>query len=222
MKSDSYVELLKNYSELPNISIDYAVVEKEKNIKVQRYLGDWKDVGTWNTLTEVMSTNSVGKVNLDHTCQNSHVINETDIPIIAMGLKNIVVAVSSDGILVADKVQSSYIKPIAENIHENVRFIEKSWGIYQIIDIGKESLTVKVTLDAGHKMSYHSHRFRDEVWNIVEGTGKVILDGEIILVSVGDVIKIPTGAKHTIIAESDLKIIEVQIGKYISVEDKIL
>lgn len=222
LKSDSYVELLENYSELPNISIDYAVVEKEKDIKVLRYIGDWKDVGTWNTLTDVMNTNSVGKVQLDQTCQNAHVINETDMPIIAMGLKNIVVVASSDGILVADKVQSSYMKPLVENIHEKIRLIEKSWGLYQIIDIGEESLTIKVTLNAGYKMSYHSHNFRDEVWNIIEGTGKVILNSEIMLVNVGDVIKIPIGVKHTIIAETDLKIIEVQTGKYINAEDKIL
>ena len=71
-------------------------------------------------------------------------------------------------------------------------------------------------------MNYHSHNFRDEVWTIVEGNGRTVLDGEIKNVTVGDVIKIPAGVKHTIIAETNLKVIEVQIGKDISVEDKIL
>ena len=222
LKTDSYSELLKNYSKLPNISIDYAVVEKEPNIKVLRYSGDWKDVGTWNTLTEVMQENSLGKVQFDKTCENSHVINETDTPIIALGLKNIVVAASPDGILVADKIQSSYLKPLAENINEEIKFAEKSWGTYQVIDVEKESLTIKVILNAGHKMNYHSHNFRREIWNVVEGNGKIILDGETKNVTVGDVIEIPAGVKHTIIAETNLKVIEVQIGKNISVEDKIL
>ena len=116
LKFDSYAELLKNYAALPDISIDYAVVEKEPDIKVLRYSGEWKDVGTWNTLTEAMNTAGVGRVQFDKTCENSHVINETDLPIIAMGLKNIVVVASSDGILVADKIQSSYIKSLAENL----------------------------------------------------------------------------------------------------------
>ena len=220
--TDSYGELLENYAKLPNTSIDYAVVEHEKDIKVLRYVGDWKDVGTWNTLTEVMTEQNIGKVYFDKTCENSHVINETDVPIIAMGLKNIVVAASPDGILVADKVQSSYIKPLAENIHEEIRFAEKSWGTYQVIDVGENNLTIKVILNAGHKMNYHSHNFRDEVWNVIEGNGKIVIDDEIKNVTVGDVIKIPRGVKHTVIAETNLKIIEVQIGEDISVEDKIL
>lgn len=221
LKTDSYTELFKNYSELTNISFDYAVVEREKNIKVLRYSGEWKDVGTWNTLTEVMTEENIGKVYFDKTCHNSHVINETDMPIIAMGLKDIVVAASPDGILVADKTQSSYMKPLAEKIHE-IRFAEKSWGTYKVIDADEQSLTMKVILNAGHKMNYHSHERRSEVWTVVEGMGRVTLDGEIKNVSVGDVIKIPIGVKHTILAVTDLKVIEVQLGKDISVDDKIL
>lgn len=222
LQTDSHDELLKNYSSLPDISIDYAVVEKEKNIKVVRYGGEWKDVGTWNTLTEVMQENSIGKVQFDSTCENSHVINETDMPIIAMGLKNIVVAASPDGILIADKIQSSFIKMLAENVHEQIKFAEKSWGTYTVIDVDENSLTIKVVLSAGAKMRYHSHERREEVWTVIEGEGKIIIDGETKSVSIGDVIKIPVGVKHTIIAETDLRVVEVQIGKDISVEDKIL
>ena len=222
LQADSHAELLKNYSALPDISIDYAVVEKEKNIKVVRYGGEWKDVGTWNTLTEVMQENSIGKVQFDSTCENSHVINETDMPIIAMGLKNIVVAASPDGILIADKIQSSFIKMLAENVHEQIKFAEKSYGTYTVIDVDDNSLTIKVILNAGSKMRYHSHERRDEVWTVVDGKGKTIIDGEEKIVTVGDVIEIPVGVKHTIIAETDLKVVEVQIGRDISVEDKIL
>lgn len=218
----SYSELLENYSALPDISFDYAVVEHEKNIKVIRYGGAWKDLGTWNTFTEVMDTAAIGDVQLDGTCQNSHVLNETDTPVIAMGLKNIVVAASPDGILVADKVQSSCLKPLAENLHGQIRFAEKSWGEYKVIDVDAESLTIKVTLSAGSKMRYHSHNFRREVWTIISGSGRVVLDGKTKTVAVGDVVEIPVGAKHTLIAETNLQAIEVQMGEDISVEDKIL
>ncbi len=215
-------EILKNYSSLPNISFDYAVSENEKNISVVRYSGEWKDVGTWNTLTEVMEENSIGKVYFDSTCENSHVINETDTPIIAMGLKNVVVAASPDGILISDKNRSSFIKPLVDNIHEQIRFAEKSYGTYKVIDIDENSLTIKVVLNEGHKMRYHSHEHRDEVWTVIEGKGRIILDDEIKFVEVGDVVKIPAGMKHTIIADTNLKVIEVQIGRDITVEDKIL
>ena len=207
---------------MPDISFDYAVSEHEKNIKVVRYNGEWKDVGTWNTLTEVMQEHSVGKVYFDSTCENSHVINETDLPVVAMGIKDIVVAASADGILIADKTQSSYIKPIAEKIHEPIRFAEKSWGTYTVIDSDNHSLTIKVILTAGARMRYHSHERRNEVWTITQGKGRVILDGEVKNVSAGNVIEIPAGMKHTVIADTDLKIIEVQLGEDISVEDKVL
>ena len=222
LKTDSYAELLENYSVLPDISFDYAVVEHEKNIKVIRYGGAWKDLGTWNTFTEVMDAAGIGDVQFDGTCENSHVVNETDMPVIAMGLKNIVVAVSPDGILVADKVQSSYIKPLAENLNRQIRYAEKSWGEYKVIDVGAESLTIKVTLNAGSKMRYHSHSFRREVWTIISGSGRVVLDGKTKTVAVGDVIEIPVGVKHTLIANTNLQAIEVQMGENIRVEDKIL
>ena len=192
---------------LPDISFDYAVVEHEENIKVVRYSGAWKDLGTWNTFTEVMDAAGIGDVQFDGTCENSHVVNETDMPVIAMGLKNIVVAVSPDGILVADKVQSSYIKPLAENLNRQIRYAEKSWGEYKVIDVGAESLTIKVTLNAG---------------TIISGSGCVVLDGETKSVSVGDVVEIPVGVKHTLIAETNLQAIEVQMGENIRIEDKIL
>ena len=86
----------------------------------------------------------------------------------------------------------------------------------------KGSLTIKAELRTNNAMNYHSHNRRDEVWTIVSGQGKVIIDDEERIVNCGDVISLPRGSKHTIMAISDLTIIEVQIGTDISVEDKIL
>lgn len=218
----SHAALIKNYSELPNISFDYAVVEHEKNIKVVRYVGAWKDIGTWNTLTEVLEQNFIGQVQSDITCENVHVINNSDVPIICMGLKNAVVVAGAEGILVSDKAASSYIKPFVECLDRQIRFAEKSWGSFKIIDVESGSLTVKVTLNRGSRMRYHSHERRDEVWNFIEGTGRIIIDGEEKVVRAGDVIKIPRGVKHTVLADAPLKIIEVQLGEDITVEDKIV
>lgn len=220
--TSSHAELIKNYAALPNISFDYAVVEHEENISVVRYAGEWKDIGTWNTLTEVLESNYKGQVQADETCVNLHVLNNSDVPIICMGLKNIVVAAAPEGVLVSDKAASSYIKPFVENLDKQIRFAEKSWGTFKIIDADDNSLTIKVTLNSGSRMKYHSHERRDEVWNFIAGTGKVILDGVEKTVRAGDVIKIPCGCCHTVIADAPLKIIEVQLGEDITVEDKII
>lgn len=218
----SHAELKENYAALKSISFDYAVVEHEENIKVVRYVGEWKDIGTWNTLTEVLDSNFIGAVQANDTCENLHVINNGDVPIICMGLKDAVVAVSPDGILISDKVQSSFIKPFVENLDKQIRFMEKSWGTFKIIDADDTSLTIKVTLNAGSQMRYHSHEHRSEVWNFIAGTGRIILDGVERVVKAGDIVEIPIGCKHTVIADTPLKIIEVQFGEDITVEDKIL
>ena len=220
--TSSHAALEKNYAALPNISFDYAVVEHEQNISVVRCVGEWKDIGTWNTLTEVLSSNFIGQVQADKTCDNLHVINNGDVPIICMGLKNVVVAAAPEGILVADKVASSYIKPFVERLDKQIRFAEKSWGTFKIIDADDTSLTIKVTLNRGNRMRYHSHERRDEVWNFISGAGRVIVDGVEKTVRAGDVIELPRGCRHTVIADEPLKIIEMQIGEDITVDDKIL
>ena len=82
-----------------------------------------------------------------------------------------------EGILVSDKEQSSYIKPYVDSIHQQIMFAEKSWGSFRVLDVEDESLTIKITLNAGHGMNYHSHENRDEVWTVISGTGRAILDG---------------------------------------------
>lgn len=215
-----YHDLYAKYDTLKKISFDYAVVEKEPKIQVQRFAGEWKDLGTWNTLTEAMEEETIGEAILNNNCENVHVVNELDVPILCMGLKDVVVSASPEGILVSDKEQSSYIKPFVDKLDGQIMFAEKSWGSYRVLDIEDDSITVKVTLNPGHKMNYHSHERRDEIWNVISGEGVVIIDGVQRAVMAGDVVTMKAGCKHTIIATTEIKVIEVQIGKEISVHDK--
>ena len=215
-----YEDLFSKYETLTKISFDYAVVEKEKSINVMRYSGDWRDVGTWNMMTEVMSDNVKGKAVLDDKCENTQVVNELGIPVLCMGCKNMIVAASSDGILVSDKERSGYMKPYVEDIANDVMYAEKSWGTYNVIDVQNGSMTVKIGLKKGSSMKYHSHELRNEVWTVVSGSGRVVIEGEERFVSSGAVVEIPIGAKHTISADTDMNIIEVQIGESISEKDK--
>jgi len=215
-----YEDLFNKYDTLNKISFDYAVVEHEPEIEVMRFAGTWKDLGTWNTLTEAMDSHVVGEAMLNEKCENVHVVNELDVPILCMGLKDVVVSASPEGILVSDKEQSSYIKPFVNMLDHRVMFAEKSWGSFKVIDIDKASMTIKVTLNAGHRMNYHSHQHRDEVWTVIAGEGKTVVDGMEQNVKAGDVITMSAGCRHTIIAETELKLIEVQLGEAIDVHDK--
>lgn len=215
-----YEDLYAKYETLKKLSFDYAVVEKEDRLQVMRFAGNWKDLGTWNTLTEAMQENVAGKGILNEECSGVHIINELDVPILAMGLHDVVISASPEGILVSDKEQSSYIRPFVDNIEQQIMFAEKSWGSFRVLDVENESMTIKVTLNEGHSMNYHSHKHRDEVWVVISGKGRSIVDGMHQNVKASDVITMSAGCRHTIIAETELKIVEVQLGKGISVQDK--
>lgn len=214
-----YRDLYAKYETLKKISFDYAVVEKEPRIQVMRFAGQWKDLGTWNTLTEEMSEPTIGQALQNDTCKGVSIINELNLPVLCMGVKNLIVAASPEGILVSDKEQSSYIKPYVDRLNPGVKFAEKSWGNFEILDEEEESLTIKVTLNPGHAMNYHSHEHRDEVWTVLSGTGRALVDGAEQKIHAGDVVRMPAGSRHRVAADTELTLIEVQTGQ-INVHDK--
>lgn len=218
---EDYRDLYSKYDGLTKISFDYAVVEKEKSIQVLRYRGDWKDVGTWNMMAEVMADQTKGRAVLDETCVNTNVVNELNVPILCMGCKDLVIAASGDGILISDKERSGKMKPYVEKIETEARYAEKSWGTYTVIDVQPGSMTVKLSMRAGEHLTYHMHNYREEVWIVVAGRGRAIVDGMEQILRTGDVITIAAGCKHMVEAVEDLDIIEVQLGEEISVGDKI-
>ena len=215
-----YSDLFAKYDTLTKISFDYAVVEKESRIQVMRFRGQWKDLGTWNTLTEAMEDAAIGDAMMNENCSGVNIINELNVPILAMGLHDVVISASPEGILVSDKEQSSYIKPYVDKIDQQIMFAEKSWGSFRVLDVEDKSLTIKVTLNPGNKMNYHSHKNRDEVWVCISGEGTTIVDGMEQEFTTGDVITMQAGCRHTVFAKTELQLIEVQLGEDINVQDK--
>lgn len=219
-----FEELNRQYSTLPKNSFDYEVVEKAQHIVALPYEGYWKDLGTWNTLTEEMTTTQIGKGIVGNDAINTHLVNELDIPITIMGVKDIIVAASPDGILVADKATSPNIKDLISGFDQPPMYEERIWGWSRVLDYAKydddqEMVTKRICIHEGKNSSYHYHNLRDEVWTIVKGTAEVALDDEIIQVCAGDIIHLPAGKKHGVKALSELEFIEVQTGVGISDSD---
>lgn len=216
--------LRDHYGELKKISFDYEVVEKASSIAMVSYGGSWKDLGTWNTLTEEMQDPCIGNVTLGEECKNIHVVNELSIPVVVLGGKDMIVAASPDGILVSDKNKSSYLKPYVENLNNRPMYEECLWGEYKVLDYVQyddetKSLTKHMTIHKGKNISYLSHHNRDEVWTILDGIGELVIDGQVRKVGRGDVVYIPKKQKHGIRAVTDLHAIEVQMGKELAEED---
>ncbi|MBY5229515.1 mannose-1-phosphate guanylyltransferase [Bacillus paranthracis] len=219
-----YDVLVQQYETLPKISFDYEVVEKTENIVALPYNGSWKDLGTWNTLTEEMGTNILGKGNMGVECEQNHIINELDIPVSVLGLSNIIVAVSPDGILVSEKDASPRVKELVGDWDQRPMYEERRWGWYRVLDHtkyddGNEVLTKRIGITASKNLSYQYHNNRSEVWTIVKGEGIFVLDDEIRVVRSGDVLEIQPGQKHAIKAVTDLEFIEVQSGSELVEED---
>lgn len=222
--STDYHKLKENYKQLPKISFDYEVVEKAKNIVALSYEGDWKDLGTWNTLTDEMPSVIIGKGMISKDSNNSHIINELDIPVVVLGVSNSIIAISPDGILVSDKDASPRLKDMVKEFTHRPMYEERRWGWYRVLDHtkyenGQEVLTKRICVIAGKNLSYQFHQRRTEVWTLTQGEGEFILDNVAIKVKAGDVLKIPTGAKHGIKAKTDLEFIEVQSGCELVEED---
>lgn len=221
----SFEWMRDNYAILPKISFDYEVVEKAESISVVPYEGTWKDLGTWNTLSEEMADDCAGRVARDEACENTHVINETGLPMVVSGIKDAVVVATPDGILVSDKSASANIKPLVAKIAETRPMHEsRQWGEYvvlgqEVYETGACSLEKMLVVKAGKQLSYQRHSRRCEVWTVADGFGEVVLDGNVSPVSPGSVVVIPSGKKHAVRALSDLHIVEVQLGTGLIEED---
>ena len=176
IKAASFAELRSRYGELPKISFDYEVAEKAESVAVVPFNGKWKDLGTWNSLTEELSSTAIGNALLGEQAENTHVINELGIPVFCNGVKDIVVAGSPDGILVCGKECSENIKNYVDNLSPRPMYEERRWGSYRVLDStnysdGYMSLTKVLHLKSGRYISYQIHEHRQEVWTVVDGEG---------------------------------------------------
>lgn len=219
--TDDYKVLFDNYEKLPRISFDYAVAEKEKDVRVIRFEGQWKDLGTWNTLTEAMSDPVSGNATVDE-CKNTHIINELGIPLIALGISNAIIAATPDGILACDKDISPKLKDYVTSARP--MYERRGWGEYKVLDYKthkdqQNSLVKELIISPGEHISYQRHRHRTEVWTFTEGKGELIIDGDIRTVGRGDTVEIKSGTKHAIKGITELHIIEVQIGDELAEDD---
>ncbi|PAE18202.1 mannose-1-phosphate guanylyltransferase [Virgibacillus sp. 7505] len=216
--SIEYNELIESFENLESQSFDYEVVERARDIKVIPYNGYWKDLGTWNTLSEEIEDSISGLGIISDGVSNSKIINELNIPIAVLGADNILVAASPDGILVTDKESSPLIKKYVSNFNNKPMYVERRWGWYKILeskvdqDENNGVLIKLVNIEQGKNLSYHRHNERTENWTIIKGYGKMIIDGESFKVQPGDVVQVKPYRKHAFYAETNVEILEVQSG----------
>lgn len=219
----TYVDLAEAFPILPKRSFDYEVVENTPKIVAVPYDGTWDDLGSWDTLSSQIAEDFIG-LGEAVGCEETNVINELGIPLIAVGLKNTMVVSTPDGILVADKYHAAGIKGIITSLNGRPMYEERNWGSYRVLDYqkledGSEILTKMIEMLPGKNLSYQKHSKRSEVWTVVQGRGKLIIDSKRLELTAGDVVRIHPEQWHALRALDELKFVEVQRGAELVEED---
>lgn len=218
---------LTSYEQLANKSFDREVVELNHNAVVVRYEGLWQDVGTWKALAPHCEQSVIGTGSISDDSVNTHLINELPIPIEVIGASDLIVAASSDGILISHKEKAHQIKERLSHVSPIPMYVEKRWGFYRIMrcwkvdEHGNEGRMRIVQIHPGKMTSYHLHENRQESITILSGMGEVLIEDKLYKLAAGDVIRIPVDLKHGIKAVTHLEFMEVIVGKDLSEEDRI-
>lgn len=219
------------FDKMPNISIDYALMEKSDNIAMVELQSDWKDLGSWKSIYEVSPKDEnnnvfVGHV-LDKGSKNSFVYSSSKL-VATIGLEDTVVIETEDAILACKKDKTQEVKQIYETLkqqHDGTQKVHKTvyrpWGFYTVIAEGKGFQTKIIHVNVGQKLSVQSHNHRSEHWVVLSGMAKVVLEGKDHILSPGHSVDVPVKAIHSLQNpfEEDLEIIEVQKGDILSEDD---
>lgn len=221
----------EKYEKMPSVSIDYAVMEKSDKIALVRLESDWNDLGSWQALYAVKEkdeNNNVifGSV-ITHNVKNSLIYSQKELVAVS-DLENIVLVETEDAVMACSMDKSQNVKKLYEKLQEKQsetvklhKTVLRPWGYYTCLNKGNNYLTKIICVMPHHKLSLQSHNFRSEHWVVLEGEATVLLENEKFTVHAGQSIDIPVKAKHSLQneRETELKIIEIQKGDYISEDD---
>ena len=219
------------FYDMPNISIDYAVMEKSDKLAMIELESDWKDIGSWQSIYEISpkDTNNNVKIGhvLDKDSKNSFVYASSKL-VATIGLEDTVVIETEDAILACPQNRTQDVKELYETLkqqnddtHSIHKTVYRPWGFYTVIARGKGFLTKIIHVKSGQKLSVQSHNHRSEHWVVLSGTAKVVLESKELILSSGHSIDIPVKAIHSLQNpfEEDLEIIKVQKGDLLIEED---
>jgi mannose-1-phosphate guanylyltransferase/mannose-6-phosphate isomerase len=227
----SVKELLKYYHKLPSISIDFAIMEKSKDLIVFPFLEGWRDVGSWESVYEILDKDEdfnakKGDV-LSLETKDSLIFGESRL-VTTIGLKNIILVDTKDALLVARRKNSEDVRKIVEILKNKKRSeaslhstVYRPWGYYTILERGPRFKVKRIAIYPGKSISLQLHRHRAEHWIVVNGTARITKGGEVINVHENESIYVPRSIKHRVENQGkvDLHIIETQTGEYLEEDD---
>lgn len=231
ISSLGYEQALERFADMPNISIDYAIAEKSKNIIVVPMGSvNWNDVGSFDAIDEVLPSKNGNVISGDviTTDSNNNIILASNRLVSTIGVANLIVVDTPDVLLISGKGKSQDVKKVVEKLKSQKRkeisenmTMYRPWGSYTILAEGDGFKVKKITVNPGAKLSLQMHYHRSEHWTVISGTGKLTLDDKVVVFKENESTYIPIAVKHRLENPGSipLSIIEVQNGRYLGEDD---
>ena len=238
IEGKTFDEVLENFNSMPDISIDYAVMEKTGKAVVLPLDITWSDVGSWDAFYEVMEKDENGNVRIgnviDIDTKDSLILSNKRV-VSTVGIENLMIVETADVLLIAKKGEGQRVREVVEKLKESKKFkhlaefhttVYRPWGSYTELEKGDRYRIKRITVKPGEALSLQLHYHRSEHWIVVKGTALVILEddnGKLkeVYVHENESIFVPKTKKHRIInpGKIPLEIIEVQVGEYVEEDD---
>ena len=235
---NSFEQLVGAFEEMPDISIDYAVMEKTDKAAVLPLDITWSDVGSWDAFYEVMDKDENGNVKdgdvIDIDTKNSLILSDKRV-VSTIGVEDLIIVETDDVLLIAKKGEGQKVREVVKRLKENESFkhltefhttVHRPWGSYTELEKGERYRIKKITVKPGEALSLQIHYHRSEHWIVVKGTAKVVLEDDNgnlkeYFVHENESIYVPKTKKHRLInpGRIPLEIIEVQVGEYVGEDD---
>jgi len=231
-KSQTSLELdPESFARVPDISIDYALMEKSNHVAAVACDIGWNDIGSWNALSELTEADSAGNRLLGegvlHDTTNCYIYGSDRI-IGTVGLEDLIIVDMPDALLVADRNRAQDVKHIVQHLkrtdNEVVKLhreVHRPWGSYTVLDEGENFKTKRIKVKPGASLSLQMHYHRSEHWIVVTGTALVVNGERQFIINANESTYIPAGCQHRLEnpGKIDLVIIEVQSGNYLGEDD---
>lgn len=231
ISQQGYENCINNFTEMPDISIDYAVAEKSTHMSVMPMKEIyWNDIGSFDSIAEVLADKNGNGIYGDvitADCQNTTILG-SDRLISGIGLKDLIVVDTPDSLLITEKGKSQEVKKVVEKLKKQHRkeaienrTMYRPWGSYTILAEGEGYKVKRITIKPGAKLSLQMHYHRSEHWTVISGTGKLTLDDKVVIFKENESTYIPIAVKHRLEnpGQIPLSIIEVQNGRYLGEDD---
>lgn len=218
---------------VPDISIDYAVMERAPNLAVMPYAAGWSDLGDWDAVWQESGPDAAGNVISDHAtaidCANSLLRSESErVVLVGIGLHDTIAVATTDAVLIAHRSQAQHVKQAVAALKEQgasqataFPVDHRPWGWFERLVAGNRFQVKRIHVEPGAALSLQSHHHRSEHWTVVEGTARVTINDQVQLISENQSVYIPLGAVHRLEnpGKLALTLIEVQTGSYLGEDD---